>query len=311
LAKPIGPNPQPDRTFMSITEKEVMDSGLLDRYSWQQVLQYQPITDWLVTSACISLTSDEKQQFESRVAVGSLDTGELNAVIVRSECGSYAILLHYGLFLFLDKYFKYLQGYHSPDSVAYCSAGDARQLTSSDYIGFASELVDAYKECLSPFGPLVKLRESERAIFSIHTDFCKLFVLCHELGHLFNGDLDEPSSVTPFRGLAGVMRLEGNRDHEREHAADIWGYGRMRSSIRHRSPSIHDLLVISPVILLFTLFHQLCGGASKTHPHPLARTRRIVECYYDAAFQDEILRMYREGGVTRPIWGPDEQMAQE
>jgi hypothetical protein len=132
------------------------------------------------------------------IAAGVVENGKANAFIVKSPDGKYAIIFNSGLGIFLHKLFKITSGCVEPQSVTYCNRKSANLLTRGDMRAYLDEYINYYRENGVPRGPLIKLTQKASATAALQLNASELFILCHELGHFLNGDLDNECLYSAF-----------------------------------------------------------------------------------------------------------------
>ncbi|MER9295703.1 hypothetical protein NKI38_04250 [Mesorhizobium sp. M0621] len=227
-----------------------------------------------------SLPATRRALVDGHIAAGVLEHGQANAFIARSPNGKLAILFSSGLAMFLHKYIKLVCASVDPRQIVYCNRKDYKEITRDDTGQYIGEMIEHFKIYSIPRGPFVKLSEKETLRASGILNFAETFILCHELGHFFNGDLDGGSHFTALPAGISGEKFDENKDHEMEYRADSVGYGIYLETINKISPGISPQAALSPVMLMFDLFYQLAGGESSTHPHPHDRVVRIVHNYF-------------------------------
>jgi hypothetical protein len=227
-----------------------------------------------------ALSPARRALVETRIAAGVLKDGHASAFIARSPDRKFAILFSSGLALFLHKYIKLVGALASPRAVTYCNRKPAQGIAREEIQDYLDEMI-AYFACYSvPRGPLIKLAKREAAQASVILNLAEVFILCHELGHFLNGDLNDEKcySALPL-GIVG-QRYEENQNHELEFKADSVGYELYLNTIAAMGMELPAQACLSPVIMMFDLFHKLAGGESSSHPLPHDRIVRIVHNYF-------------------------------
>ncbi len=229
------------------------------------------------------------ENISKNVAIGTLDIGTVNARILRSPHSQFTIVVHRGLMLLLHKFAKGILAWHSPADVAYCNRKPADRLTRDDLRGYTFELIENCQKHGAPYGALLLLKpevQSRQAGIVYHTE---LFVLCHELGHFLNGDLEDDQGFVEFQGETWMKQFVENRSHQQEYSADETAFRLMQAVLRHSSQA-ESLRLLPAIVLLFNLFCMLGGVESAFHPHPLERSRNLIETF----FGHERARMFEE-----------------
>jgi hypothetical protein len=141
---------------------------------------------------------------------------------------------------------------------------------------------------------MIRLSPAAQVFHAVQLQSAELFVLCHELGHFLNGDLEEPGHFKPFDGHESVQEYEENQDHEREYGADATGFRLLMAAQGSSGPAAIRLL--QPIISLFNLFYLLGSRSSATHPHPLERSIRITERFFGRERAETLRRSYDDPG---------------
>jgi hypothetical protein len=254
------------------------------------------------------LSPHRRQLVECSIAAGVMEHGECNAFIARSPEGKFAILFSSGLAMFMHKYIKLVCAMIAPNAVTYCNRKDTHNLTREDCQTYLDEMISYFATHLEPRGPFIKLAEREASKASWMLTMAETFILCHELGHFFNGDLDDVTrySALPLGAVGG--RYEENRDHEIEFRADSVGYEIYLAAIVAMGMKVQPEVALSPIMLMFDLLFKLSGGASSSHPHPHHRVVRIVRDHFSpelAKATDEALKDPRMLPEVFPLSTPN------
>ena len=236
------------------------------------------------------------------IALGMLDTGEANDAIYKSQDGKYAILLNTGLMLLLNKFSKLIIAWNDPRLVTYCNRKPAKDLTVTELRGYLPELIETYKQHGVPYGARLKLQSSVAGRQSSLLHLSELFIVCHELGHFLNGDLEDEANFCAVEGKPGLKRFEENKDHAIEYAADATGFGLLKDVLKilpNGSTPQNGLLAI---INLFNLFYLLTDGDSHSHPNPRSRSVNIGRTYFGEEFADKLQKSYDDPTLLRSLF---------
>lgn len=268
-----------DEVFATITRNQVAEAQLPPSILGQSEGLRLALSE--VTAEIHSaMDRDMAQRVATDIAIGVLPSGKADAFISRSSDGRYAVLFSAGLMLLLHKYFKLVRGFVTPSEVVYCNRKSASDLTKEDLGRYVEELIAIHRECDVPNGPMVKLSDRAMAEHSFVLHHAELFIVCHELGHYFNGDLDDQDAYAMGAPGADGRRYVENQNHEIEHLADIAGFRVYLACLLKYGVAPESLEVLKPLLATFNLLYALAGGASSTHPHPYDRVVRIVEHHY-------------------------------
>ena len=276
-----------DREFESITEAQLtqIDSSLskLGQFGGLHLA-----IDALTNDVFRSLDRKDVDRISTDIAIGVLPSGEGNAFIAKSPDGKFAVVLCSGLMLLLHKYFKLVRAFVAPEDVIHCNRKPASDLTKDDLSSYIGDLIEMYRAHSAPYGPMIKLSDRATIEHSLLLHLAELFILCHELGHFFNGDLADLSAYSPLATGADGHRYEEYQSHEIEHLADITGFGLYIRVVNGCQLDTSSMEVLKPILAMFNLFYALAGGASSTHPHPYDRVVRIVTHHYGPSTGQQI-----------------------
>ena len=268
-----------DAEFAQITITQLDEYGL----ALSELGQYGGLrlaVEGLKSDLLQSLGTLDRERVVSDVAIGLLADGQANAFIARSPDGKHAIVLCSGFMLLLHKYLKLIRASVTPANVVYCNRKPASELTKMDLHSYIVDLVLIYKALGVPSGPMIKLSDNAMIEHAFVLTLGELFVLCHELGHFLNGDLEDQSAYSALPHNAEGQRFDENRNHEIEHRADVTGFGLYRASLKSRGFDASSIEWLKPIVATFNLLYAIGGGASSTHPHPYDRVRRIVDHHF-------------------------------
>jgi hypothetical protein len=233
-------------------------------------------------------TDEVASDIRQHIAIGTLDVGSINARIVRSEDGHFAILIHRGLMLFLSKAIKLTLAWGDPSAVTYCNRVPAAQISEEHIKSFLSDLIRATNTQGAPYGALIHLKDELSATRGWMLHAMEMFILCHELGHYINGDLNSTEDYTSFGEIPAAQEYIENRHHEKEFGADAAAF-RIMCEVTGLTGNDRLRLMV-PLIQLFNLLYMLGGRESQTHPHPLERTAQLFDRY----FSPEMANIYAE-----------------
>jgi hypothetical protein len=222
------------------------------------------------------------------IAAGVVENGKANAFIVKSPDGKYAIIFNSGLGIFLHKLFKITSGCVEPQSVTYCNRKSANLLTRGDMRAYLDEYINYYRENGVPRGPLIKLTQKASATAALQLNASELFILCHELGHFLNGDLDNECLYSALpKGMPGSVYQE-NKNHGIEYEADSTGFGIYRKVLSRTVGEIRDELYVILLIGMFDAIYLISEGATHSHPHPYDRIIRLAQVHFNSELAGRI-----------------------
>jgi hypothetical protein len=249
-----------------------------------------------------ALPSPRRILIENRIAAGVLDHGYANAFIARSPDGKFAILFSFGLAIFLHKCIKLIAALEKPKCVTYCSRKSAQALTENDIQNYLDEMIAYYARHSVPRGPLIKVTSQEAARVGSIVKSAEAFIICHELGHFLNGDLDDETrySAMPLGALGD--RYEENQDHELEYKADKVGYELYLRFIAATGWDVTPQASLALVMAVFDLFYKLAEGASSSHPHPHDRIVRIVRDRFSPDLATRVAEGLRDPRLLQEVF---------
>lgn len=295
-----------DSGFLKITNKQIRTNFPEAADSIiKQNRAYDVHIEELKNDIFTIMTSDMREVINSNVAIGALDTGEANAIIVKSLDWKFAILINYGLMTLLNKYLKLTCAKANPRLVIYCNRKEANKLSSADLQQYLEELIENYKLYSGPYGPMIKLAESDQgmATVGLHLYFAELFIICHELGHYWNGDLNNVANFSVYRNFNWVHKFTGTLGHQKEHRADLTGYGLLQKIVNKKTPQLPRHVSLQSIVLLCTLLSLIYGDEpSYSHPSPTDRVLYIAKNYYGHDFAENLRRGYEQPELLDSLW---------
>ena len=78
-----------DEGFESMTIDELKKYAPKHSYSLQEIHDYQPVIDGLMDMFNMSVSQDVSSRVNNSIAIGALNTGEVNAICVKSPDNKY------------------------------------------------------------------------------------------------------------------------------------------------------------------------------------------------------------------------------
>jgi hypothetical protein len=226
--------------------------------------------------------------------VGVLNCGEANAHLFKSLDNKYAIVITRGMMNLLHKYNKFLLGRARPDLVVYCNRKEATTLSAEDLREYASEMIETYKQVGVPYGAMIKLDLSLLTLHALALTTMELFIICHELGHFLNGDLDDKCNFSAFEGHRWLMKFDENKNHTVELGADLTGYALFRDVVDKELQVPDKRLVLIWLNTLFDILHLISAGESFSHPEPMERLLNIADRFFGRDAARAIEESYRD-----------------
>jgi hypothetical protein len=276
-ARPLPRMRDPDAEFQRIHAEQTKDFPA-------EILSRDEPFDWLVEQLVIdlqpALSDAQRAELRNRVAIGCLEHEEVNARILRSEDGYCAIVLNKGLFVLVNKFVKVIAAAREPSAVIYCNRGPG--LPRADYIAMGDEILHHYSLTGVPLGPRLKLQMNSAAMAFVNyaLQAVELFILAHEVGHFFNGDLDRAQNYLHLDSFDASMFV-GPASHKREFLADEFAF---RSVMRVMSKTVPALpaveVLLGSATITFNILRGIANRDSYSHPAASRRLLTIVKTFF-------------------------------
>ena len=232
------------------------------------------------------------KEINKHIAIGCLQSGEINAACIKQNHKDvYAIIINQGLMIYLNKLIKYFIGAGNIAEIEYCNRLDICELNKDLLISYALELAQIYNQYRFPYGPIIMLKESMWPTHSTYLYIGELFILCHELGHYFNGDLKEDTNFIPFLDIENIIMFNENQNHHMEYLADIKGFELMCFVLEKENLNKPEI-ILPALIQVFNGLWFLSPEASDTHPDAISRILNLSENFYGKTFSDRLKDSY-------------------
>jgi hypothetical protein len=292
----------PDVEMIERTRADLRDANPDAPFTPEGLRDMKLVGERLKSEVYGSLAPDIAARVLPNVVLGVLDTGEANAAIYKSHDAKYAILLNTGLLLLLNKFAKLIVAWQDTSVVAYCNRKPAAELTLDELQSYLPELVATYKQYGAPYGALLKLNPSAIGRQSTLLHLSELFVVCHELGHFLNGDLENEELFCAVDGKPELRRFEENRDHAIEYAADATGFALLQDVLKPTTEGFRPEYGLLGIINLFNLFYLLTEGESLSHPNPRARTVRLARHFFGDTFAKTLEDSFADPQLLRSLF---------
>ncbi|QDV73641.1 hypothetical protein [Botrimarina mediterranea] len=149
---------------------------------------------------------------------------------------------------------------------------------------------------------MLKLHPSVAGRQSALLHLAELFIVCHELGHFLNGDLENETRFCAVDGNPWLQRFEENQDHAIEYAADATGFGLLQEVLTTLPTAYTPQNALQSVIIVFNLFYLLTEGESHSHPNPRSRSVNIARKYFGEEFADTVQKSYDDPELLRSLF---------
>jgi hypothetical protein len=220
------------------------------------------------------------------IAIGELQTLEANACCIKVPAGGYVILINTGLMILIYKLakafasrveFQVVEKINRSMSAVQPFKSDNvasfQKFANYVYLNIATYLV--YNAPIGPILPVVSLSKYQLNFNSLLLHFAELFVIAHELGHIFEGHLSEASTLKIKIEENEVTVFKNNWNQE--YSADIFGLQLLQEKVSNENEQSLNRIsaFIGPDFLLtiFDLIEKI--GKVKSISHPSANKRRM------------------------------------
>lgn len=259
--------------FTELTKKEFDQFETSIKEKYKNSVEDDTLVLKLIEEVTPILTPIEAKALE-KCAFGKIYNTKMNAFCAKSKDGydNYCVVINEGLLMLLHKYGKLLIAQSNPKNVLFCNYNNFKKFTRDNYRELANELIQNYKDYKAPVGAKVKLTPESNMGHGFSLHFQELFVLCHELGHIFNKDLEDKENLMDLFG-SEISVLEENKFHEKEFKADLYAFDLISRVIENKYEKKH---ILSYVIMLFDIMAIIKPTDSKKHPAPIDRILNIV-----------------------------------
>lgn len=227
--------------------------------------------------------------YNEKIAIGSLYHGNINAFCIKSSDGLYAILLNEGLMLLFNKLLSYYFAQTSLYNVSYCDRLPKEKLSIRIINEFINETITNFRSIGVPFGPVILLQKEGQVQLEKWLYVWESFVIFHELGHIFNGDLENKNNLLPFSSSSSACQFTNNSSKELEFNADVKGFGLMCKVFKENNFQLRLLL---PAMIEFTEFLNLYELNSINHPPFKNRLLKILKLYYSEEIYNRVFNYY-------------------
>lgn len=244
---------------------------------------YHDAVEQLVAEFYATLPENVRRDFEARFYFTTIDNRVLNASIKRSPDGRfYGVFIYSALITVLHRLGKLELAFLFPDQVAFSSRFPGQKVTRRQMIEVYAEVYTYFTMTKLPHGPQVLLKEPLNSQHLLKLNIQEFLIMFHELAHFLNEDLSpdfkDRKVITPFP----------NQSYQREHLADIVGFGLLLRQFSFAGPVTRELryLFLICLIDLSKVQHQVQGIETAAYPHPLDRMSVVISKFYGAKTDD-------------------------
>lgn len=281
-SKPYAPGSR-DKEFDAITKKDLEQIGIPFEPGSPGLENLERVIDKMFNNILEAQPQDVQSKINRAVAAGVLETGLVNAFIARGRDGNHAVIVNSGLMVLLNKAIKLWVGGARNGGIVYCNRMPAADVTADDISQMLTELFTAYRLTGIPRGPMVKVSDECIGTYSMALNLAECFVICHELGHFLNGDLDKGVGLAAISWCEGVEFYKGDSNHEKEHNADVTGYELLQRYVRAKHPTVDDDFLMFGLITVMDMIGAISREGSPTHPDARDRVIFVARHFYGDA----------------------------
>lgn len=227
-----------------------------------------------------------------RCAFGKIYNTKMNAFCAKSQDGldNYCIVINEGLLMLLHKYGKLLSAQNNTGNVEFCNRGAVHLISENDYREYSNELIQNYKKYKAPVGAMIKLTSESTANHSFILHFQELFVLCHELGHLFNKDLEKKQHLMNLFDSEASVIVE-NKFHDIEYKADLYAFDLVARVAKHKY-NIDKKYILPFVIMLFDIMALVNPFENEKHPAAIDRITNVIYHNWNKQIAENYVKTY-------------------
>lgn len=277
--------------FFKITRKQIEDLEIPSEEKVKYDIEDDYLVQVLVKDILTVLDENELIKVEKNIAFGKINNTKINAMCIKDD-GNYVIAVNVGLLLLLHKHGKLSVASMNPENVIFCNRAAPKDINSGTYKKWADELIENYKKYNSPLGAMIKLNQEATVSHYIALDLKELFVVCHELGHFFNGDLENEDNLIKLINTDWNVCVD-NKNHEIEYKADLTGFD-ILSKVAKKKYGLDKKDLILYVAVLFDIFAMIDANAYDSHPSPIDRTYNILKHNFNVKIADDYLKTYNK-----------------
>jgi hypothetical protein len=252
----------------------------------------------LYNDICEALPQDLAKIIRDKVIVTSVDTGYINAAVhISSDREYYGIVINSALIQLLHKIGKIIYAIQNPEAVVYCNRCDVKDISKELLNEMYREYFDYFKNSKKSNGPIIHLKEADSIQHILNLNITELFIICHELGHVINGDFNDINLADEF------FDYVDEANHRKEHMADITGFLLMLLTLEKRNDysKYIRLSILFNIIHLIDLLYSLQETETESHPHPIRRAYCIADHFYGPQWTELIEKSYTDTKIFERI----------
>jgi hypothetical protein len=280
----------PDYLKFHIAEMVRVGITAIDPQQW-----FDQFYSSLLEHIANALPIDTGSALLSEIAVGVVSDNKINACIVRhSDEHCYAILINRALVSVLTHYVKLIAAAQHPTDIAYFEGLLEPQLSAAIYTGVARRMLARYARSGEVAGPELKLKPNSDAalVVEVRLIAINMFVLAHEVGHYFNGDLLSDEHFSVGHGACDAQLFERHISYTMEFAADRFAFMIVLRLLSQVNPEMSaGLALYMSATLFFNILREISNKGSETHPQPSNRLLAVVHAFFGAEAAD----LFRKG----------------
>lgn len=245
------------------------DTGLhIINSVWEDLLQQLPkeLTDKIVP----------------KFAMGGIEKQLPYARIFKSPEGFFCICINNDFFRMAITFFNFWEAVANPQNVKYYTGGTA--LSSNDYYRDLMSYIDTVNKnhVLPPV--IFDFNTEGDMVTTINTFLALKFVMCHEIAHFLNGDLNREESFSLFGDDEKMGKaFDQNIAFDKEYKADRLAYDLMAEHVIPKVgiEGLGEGMLVNNMERMFHLMFRMGLTNSTEHPHPISRCLALIDRYVE------------------------------
>jgi hypothetical protein len=237
------------------------------------------------------MPAETRTQFIDHFYFSTADTRSINASIVRSKEGYFAVIINSSLIALLTKIGKLEIAFRNPRCVEFCSRTPQGKPTKDEIASMRAESYRYFAEHKMSHGPFLVIGGPEALFHFDRLDIQEKLILFHEIGHFICGDLYDNKNERVFVKSDNIKNIR----YQSELFADIIGFGLLlRLEKRKGEISLgRRLVILNALVFLFELLSRLQVGETEKYPHPLNRMNTLIEYYYGVEIAEVVEKILK------------------
>jgi len=267
--------------YKHITEKNMGDE--YKNYSNDELVSLKPLEDTLNNIFTNFLDYEESKKFKEQIALGILLSDDLSASIYKAHNGHIAIIYNHALIEVMKTHLSFMIAVNMPENVQYTSLGNVENISSTEYMTEHQAFLEDIMNNGKPTQTIAKFKFSgiAKMILTYEMYTFDFFIIGHELGHFFNGDLDDDNVFKTYTQEANFSKYTNNVSHRQEFIADIYGikickkiFPKINFGFNFNLSIEH---ILKSTIDFFYLVSIINPTSTKSHPNPKDRASALID----------------------------------